>query len=321
MGSALEVLRRGRTQTAVVVASAFFVILGLLSGDGIISKVFYIVALLALGVLAVSLVAVLKRLEGNQKLQKKVLEQLSIEYKSLTDTLTPNQTRLLKEVRQARSVFEGIPNKFSGDFKDTTNKIEKYLKEAAVSERENKYIFDPSAIGATRILEKPSAQAAGRSAATQVMESEDNDKLRRLLSAPKNMRRRRIVTIASASTNQKLLSVGDVEKLMPGQALAAPEAGIAYVVVEETAFDSGVWAGALSTTRTNDFLDLVAYLKAARMNDAVVVIVEKNPGSRFSHSLRQQANITVQNDRSNLRWHNDSLMPVLELLVQTKRNI
>ena len=180
-------------------------------------------------------------------------------------------------------------------------------------------LFAPQTVTASAILDRPSAQQAGRLAAMQTMDSDAFEVLRALEGATDETRQRRIEVIGSDSLAKSLGDVGIVQRIEVPHQLGACNSGTSYLIVDERELESGAWAGTLTSQSTSRFLSLSEHIRKAQARGVIVVVVKVPRQDHFSNELRQMATVLIEGTEPNWEWEDDVYLPVLKVLTSVLR--
>ena len=180
-------------------------------------------------------------------------------------------------------------------------------------------LFAPQTVTASAILDRPSAQQAGRLAAMQTMDSDAFEVLRALEGATDETRQRRIEVIGSDSLAKSLGDVGIVQRIEVPHQLGACNSGTSYLIVDERELESGAWAGTLTSQSTSRFLSLSEHIRKAQARGVIVVVVKVPRQDHFSNELRQMATVLIEGTEPNWEWEYDVYLPVLKVLTSVLR--
>lgn len=182
-------------------------------------------------------------------------------------------------------------------------------------ERSAESVFAPRTIPASSIVERPDAHTAGRVAAEQTMDSDSADVLYALMNAEAEKWTRCVEFIGSHESAESLQGLAEVERISAPHLLGKPSREASYLVIEENQFDSGLWAGLLSTQKTTIFLRLLDHMKKAQENGAVVIVRPGEISNHFSEELRQQATVVLSENSTTWGWDDDIHAPVVNALL------
>ncbi len=174
--------------------------------------------------------------------------------------------------------------------------------------------FVPTSITATSVRSKPSAHQAGRLAAEQEMAEDPAVKLNQILEPGRGRSTRSIAFIGPTNLGERLNELGKVSFLVPGQTQKNLDVETAYLVIDEHAFRVGLWANVDNAQNSGIALRLLDQIKEAKTNETVIVVVCGEKLSHYTTSYRNEANILIDGGVSNLKWHDDSLIPVVKCI-------
>ena len=180
-------------------------------------------------------------------------------------------------------------------------------------------LFAPQTITASTILDRPSAQQAGRLAAMQTMDSDAFEVLRALEGATNETRQRRIEVIGSDSLAKSLGDLGFVQRIEVPHQLGACCSRTSYLIVDERELESGAWAGTLTSQSTSRFLSLSEHIRKAQARGVVVLVVTASQQDHFSNELRQMATVLIEGTKPNWEWEDDVYFPVVKVLTSVLR--
>lgn len=176
-------------------------------------------------------------------------------------------------------------------------------------------LFAPDTISASRILDRPAAQSAGRFAAAQTMDGDAFEILRAVECAPREARQRSIELIGSNELENALRMVGNVERLTVPHRLGGPNKGTAYLIIDERAFGTGAWAGTLSSQSTARFLRLDEHIRKSKAQGVIIIVMKTSQQDHFSNSLRQAATVLLDRGKPDWEWEDDMCLPVMNVLI------
>lgn len=180
-------------------------------------------------------------------------------------------------------------------------------------------LFAPETITASSILDRPSAQNAGRLAATQTMDGDAFGVLRAIEDATDEARQRRIEVIGSKSLAKGLGQLGSVQRIEVPHQLGASCRGTSYLIVDERELTSGIWAGTLTTQATARFLSLADHVRRAKARGVIVIVLKALQQDHFSNELRQMATVLVEGGVPRWEWEDDIYSPVMEVVTSVLR--
>lgn len=291
----LDYFRRGRGLIVLAGLSAALLIGAIVVTNSTIGRVLLACAVMVGLVFAVMSISARKKSEG---LTKEVLRRNVRLEKQLQEISTATQEQNRRAAREPMSLLTGnLPEKPS----------EKRSAEQSV--------FAPSTIPASHIIGRPDAHTAGRVAAEQTMDSDSSEVLHALMNANSMMWTRRIELIGSLRRAASLRDVAKVEQISAPHLLGQPSRDASYLIIEESQFDRGLWAGLLSTQKTSSFFRLLDHMTKAKQNGTVVVVCPSGTSNHFSEELRQRATVVLSNNSTTWCWDDDIYSPVITALL------
>lgn len=296
----LDFFRRGRGLTLLGALAALLASTAIVVEPTVMKNLLFIGALGVLFFFLSMWVSSQKKLEGYAR---EILRRVS-SLEQANEELRAGQKKYEREVQQ-RSLDELVaPESASVD---------------RVADAKQGLLFAPQTITASAILDRPSAQQAGRLAAMQTMDSDAFEVLRALEGATDESRQRRIEIIGSDLLAKSLGDLGIVQRIEVPHQLGACNSGTSYLIVDERELESGAWAGTLTSQSTSRFLSLSEHIRKAQALGVVVVIVKAPQQDHFSNELRQMATVLIEGTEPNWEWEDDVYFPVLKVLTSVLR--
>lgn len=289
-----DFFRRGRGLSILVALSAALLVAALLMDRGQTQTILLIIAILVGLFFSLMSISSRKQSEG---LMRQALRHNARVDKAVSQLLNAlEEQKYLFDRQGLRELDESLSTEFGGQ-RDGQRSI-----------------FAPSTIPSSRIVGRPTAQNAGRAAAAQDMEGESGEVLQALMCAPADAWVRKVALIGSKSLEKQLSTVCEVERIRAPHLLGNPKEEHSFIVIDEEAFDEGLWSGLLSTQKTTDFVALMEHIESAKKWGTVVVILETDLSNHFSNELRSHATVVLGKNVSSWRWQDDIYAPIIETL-------
>lgn len=178
--------------------------------------------------------------------------------------------------------------------------------------------FAPNAVGASKVIARPSVHRGGRLAADLQMNESASEKLSWLLEASGVDQRdaRQIAVVGTSKVMGVLEELGDVHNISPGQNQYLMPEELAYLVLDEQAFFEGPWAGCGNAQQSLAALQLITLIKDVKKSGAVVIYVSKGKSGHYIGSFKKLADLIIDKHGSNLDWADDSYFPVANKLME-----
>lgn len=298
----LDYFRRGRGLIILVALATVLLIGAIVVASSAIGRVLLVCAVVVVFVFAVMSISARKKSEG---LTKEALR------------------RNLRLEKQLQEIYKALQEQDRRAAREPMSLLTADLFEKPGEERHTKQsLFAPSTIPASHILGRPDAHTAGRVAAEQTMDSDSTEVLHALMSARSEAWTRRIELIGSHDSAESLQSLASVERISSPHLLGKPLRDASYLIIEESLFEHGLWAGLLSTQKTSSFFRLLDHMTKAKENGTVVIVCPSETSNHFSEELRQRATVVISNNSTTWSWDDDIYAPVFRAVLhgETERN-
>lgn len=289
-----DFFRRGRGLSILAALSAALLVAALLMDRGQTQTILFAAAILV--GLFYSLMSISSRKQSEGLTRQALRTNVRVE-KAVSQLLSALQEQKYLSDRQGlRELDESFPNEFEGH-RDGQRSI-----------------YAPSTIPSSRIVGRPTAQNAGRAAAAQDMEGESGEVLQAIMRAPADAWVRKIALIGSKTLEKQLSTVCEVERIKAPHLLGNPKEEHSFIVIDEEAFEDGLWSGLLSTQKTTEFIAILEHIESAKKMGTVVVVLATDLSNHFSHELRSHATVVLGKKVSSWHWEEDIYAPVIETL-------
>lgn len=215
----------------------------------------------------------------------------------LTVFLKDEATRLRKDHRSRERNFDEMAEQLSSLTGLASLPSSPQVKTAEVQnnqahpESSPVSIFSPGAIAASTVLSKPAAHTAGRIAAQQEMSPDSDAKLATISRASGEQLVRQILWLGPVNHGGTEVEGWNIAPVKLQELYQRPNPTSTYLVLNLSSLSSSVWDNLTSSLNYEKFLRVSNYIRAAKANGTIVVLVPEPSPSHFSGSLRALADI------------------------------
>lgn len=170
--------------------------------------------------------------------------------------------------------------------------------------------YSPSLITSSSVIDRPNSHLAGRQAAELLTDESSRKKLQLLLES-EGLEPLPSMAVISTDTFAGVISdLGEATRLIPGLSKDMIPVDASYFIIEEAAFNEGIWTGGLSTQRTDLQLELLATIQEVRKRGVIVVVVESVTPHHFTGTLRKNADVTIAKRINSAPGSQAELLPI-----------
>lgn len=159
-----------------------------------------------------------------------------------------------------------------------------------------KSVYNIDSIRPMKVVKSNTPGALGRSAAIIEVDGDSSEYLRVLQNSSPEDWKPKVAAVVPEAIRSSLIAANHVVELVPDQAVSFSSRPLDYVVIDENCLSRGNWAGALETYKLSTYMDLDAFIKKAKKNGAVIIVIESEDHFAMTNSLRDLADILVKGE-------------------------